>query len=162
MIEQLAVLRSRILQELAQAQQIVNRVERAMNAAAQDTVNQDLLLDSVALNMHDYYSVIERVLERIASVVDRTSPRGFDWHRELLSQMTVDVPDLRPPVISPATAERLDEFLRFRHVVRNVYAFELDRDRIERLVGQLRPTSERVTRELQKFADLLKDLARQA
>jgi hypothetical protein len=52
----------------------------------------------------------------------------------------------------------LDEYLRFRHVVRNIYAFEFDPDRIERLVQRLRPSFQQVERELLAFADFLERL----
>ena len=46
-------------------------------------------------------------------------------------------PKLRPPVLSSDFIELLDEYLRFRHVVRNVYTFSFDPERIGRLVKEL-------------------------
>jgi hypothetical protein len=53
----------------------------------------------------------------------------------------------------------LDEFLRFRHVVRNVYAFALEPAQIERLVGWARPAFERAETDLLGFADFRDRLA---
>ena len=53
----------------------------------------------------------------------------------------------------------IDEFLRFRHVVQNVYAFEFDPERIERLVQHQRPAFEQVQAELLAFSDFLEGLA---
>ena len=53
-------------------------------------------------------------------------PQGFNWHQVLLEQMTNEIPDIRPAVISEVTYEALDEYRGFRHVVRNIYAFQLD------------------------------------
>jgi HepT-like protein len=92
--------------------------------------------------------------------VDRSVPSTHDWHRELLRQMAVEVPELRPQVISAATAA-VDEYLRFRHVVRNVYAFEFEPERIERLAADLRPVLERIEKELLAFAAFLESLARE-
>ncbi|MEZ4591741.1 MAG: hypothetical protein R3D55_11470 [Chloroflexota bacterium] len=72
--------------------------------------------------------------------------------------MQTDLPDLRPPVLSPEAASILDEFLRFRHVLRNVYAFQFDPDRIARLVGQLAATWVQVEKELLVFAAFLKQV----
>ncbi len=119
------VVAGRIRQELGATEQVIDRVERAMAAAAQEGPDKDLLLDSVALNLHDFYTGLERVFEQVAVAVDRSAPSSSEWHRELLRQMAVDVPGLRPAVLSPGTLRALDEYLRFRHVVRNVYAFEL-------------------------------------
>ena len=49
----------------------------------------------------------------------------------------------------------LDEYLRFRNVVRNIYAFELDRERLGKLVDRLNSCFDKVRKELLTFADFL-------
>jgi hypothetical protein len=156
-----AVLAGRIRQDLAEIERIVQRAERAVSAARQGDANQDLLIDSAALNLHDCYSALERIFEQIASAVDQSMPATRDWHRELLRQMTVEVTGARPRVISPDTATALDEYRRFRHVVRNVYAFELDPQRIEQLTIDLRLAFAQASTELEGFATFLEGLARE-
>ena len=92
MTERFRVAAARIRQGLADAEYVVRRVERAMAAASGNARDGDLLLDSVALGMHDFYAGLERLLEHIASSIDQSLPSGPDWHRELLRQMAVDVP----------------------------------------------------------------------
>jgi hypothetical protein len=53
-------------------------------------------------------------------------PSGDDWHARLLRNMALDIPDLRPPFIDIETWNVLEEFLRFRHVVRHSYGHSLD------------------------------------
>jgi hypothetical protein len=65
-------------------------------------------------------------------------PSGRNWHRDLLNQMGSALSELRPRVLSAATIQALDEYRRFRHVVRNVYAFEFDATRVEPLIDNLR------------------------
>jgi hypothetical protein len=65
------------------------------------------------------------------------TPSGPDWHRELLRQMTVEVADLRPAALSPATALKLGDYLSFRHLVRQIYTFNLDPQRLRPLVEGL-------------------------
>ena len=72
---------------------------------------------------------LERVLHHIAAMVDGSVPAGREWHRDLLRQMGIALPQVRPEVLSAGTIKALDEYLRFRHVVRNVYAFEFDPER---------------------------------
>jgi len=155
----LTVLAVRIRQELGQLERIAERTARALRHAATSPELQELLLDAAALNLHDFYCGVERILLRIAETVDGSVPEGRDWHRELLRQMTVDVPSLRPPVLSQETLQELDEYLRFRHVVRNIYAFELQLDRLEPLVQGLQPCLARLRLELTAFADFLSGLA---
>ena len=58
-----------------------------------------------------------------------------------------EVPGVRPPVLSQETRERLDRYRGFRHVVRNVYTYNLDPEQIGVLVKQLAPTMVRVSQE---------------
>lgn len=159
MIERYAVTAGRIRQELASIAQVVQRVERAAAAARQRPEEQDLYLDSAALNLHDFYAGLERIFRHIAVNVDQSVPSGHEWHRELLRQMNMALHQIRPRVLSDETLKSIDEFLRFRHVVQNVYAFEFDPERIERLVRRLRPAFERVQAELLAFSDFLDGLA---
>lgn len=67
---------------------------------------------------------------------------------------------MRPAVLSKRTCDALDEYLRFRHVVRNIYAFEFDPERLGQLVQGLDAVFERVRRELEAFGGFLEDLAK--
>lgn len=158
MIERYAVVAGRITQELADLEQVVTRIERAMAMARQAVPDADLYLDSVALNLHDFYAGLERALHQVAALVDDSVPGGAEWHRELLRQMAIPLPNVRPQVLSAETVKALDEYLRFRHVVRNVYAFEFDPEQMDRLVQRLRPTFDRTRRDLEALIDFLTQL----
>lgn len=160
MIERYAVIAARIRQELADRDLVIARVERAAAAAQQSPDDQDLFFDAAALNLHDFYSGLERVFEQIASSIDRSVPDGQQWHRELLRQMTIAISQVRPAVLARETAQDLDGFLRFRHVVRNIYSFTLDPERMQRLTTRLRPAYSQVYGELETFAVWLDSQAR--
>lgn len=162
MIGRYAVAAARIRQELSEIERLVERVERAIRAGRESTTDRDLFFDSAALNLHDSYSGLERIFTHVASSVDASVPTGPDWHRELLRQMATDLPGIRPRVITEANAHDIDEYLRFRHVVRHTYAIELDPERIERLANRLRPVFREVSQSLDAFATLLEGLAREA
>ena len=51
--------------------------------------------------------------------------------------MSIAIPGVRPAVIDAALADALGEFLRFRHVFRNVYGFVLDPERMRPLEERL-------------------------
>lgn len=159
MIERYRVVASRIRLEIAELEKTINRAERAMTAAQSDIENKDLFLDSAALNLHDFYTGLERIFSQIAGVVDNSMPSGRDWHRNLLNQMGRAISQLRPPVFSAETILALDEYRRFRHVVRSVYAFEFELTRIQPLIGNLRSCFTKVENELLAFAELLEQLA---
>jgi hypothetical protein len=149
------ILAGRIRKELGELERLVSRAERALEIAPKRPEESDYLIDSIALNLHGIYSGLERLFHQIAAIVDDSLPSGKEWHRELLEQMGIGVTGVRPPVISDETLHLLDEFLRFRHVVRNVYTLSLDSDRIIKLAQQLRLVFTLVKKELFSFADFL-------
>ena len=97
---------------------IVQRVTRAWARAQRASDDQDVYLDSAALNLHGFYSGLERLFEVIGRQLDQAVPASETWHRDLLLQMARDLEDIRPAVISQENVSALDEFRRFRHLVR--------------------------------------------
>ncbi len=149
------VLARRIQVELPELDRSVDRVGRAWQAALRAQSDQDMFVDSAALNLHGFYAGVERLLETIALQLDGSLPKGDAWHRDLLDQMTLDLPGIRPPVMSADIAHALDEYRRFRHVVRNVYAEHLDPPRVGELVVKLAPLWTQLRAELTAFAGFL-------
>lgn len=130
--EELKKLAERIRQELAEINLVVVRTEEGWERARRS--HDDFYLDSVALNLHGYYSGFERLFAQIAEVVEGDLPQGENWHQQLLRQMMAEVPKVRPAVISKETGAKLDDYRGFRHVVRNVYAYKFDPDKLKKLV----------------------------
>ena len=91
----------RIRGESSDWDRLVQRVLSAWNRSKSTSKEQDVYLESVALNLHGFYSGLERLFELIARRVDQNLPSGDTWHRDLLNQMAQDVRELRPAVISP-------------------------------------------------------------
>ncbi len=90
--------------------------------------------------LHDFYCGVEKILERIAIQIDGGLPKGEDWHTELLLQMAHPVPGVRRAVINQSLLEKLKEYLRFRHLFRHIYGFELKWDRFKDLALALSAT----------------------
>ena len=83
--------------------------------------------------LHDFYCGIEKIFERIAVTMDENVPGGLNWHTQLLYQMGKPVEGTRNSLISEKLMEKLKKYLRFRHLFRNIYGFELDWERVEPL-----------------------------
>lgn len=118
----------------------------------------DGYLDGVALNLHGFYAGVERIFEDIAREMDEGTPSGPDWHQSLLLQMSAKITGIRSPVIRQETRYCLDEYRGFRHVVRNVYTFNLRATRLQELTTGLRACYETVVSDLSTFADFLEHL----
>lgn len=146
-------LAGRIQQEIVELDRIVLRTVSAWREATREV--DDYHIDAVALNLHGFYVGFERVFEMICDVVDRSRPAGQNWHQELLRQMSAPIPRVRPAVSHAETVRHLDRFRGFRHVVRNVYTFNLDPEQIAALVSHLPETFEAARMDLLAFCHLL-------
>ncbi len=117
-----------------------------------------LFYENLALKLHNFYTGCERIFQTVASELNGASPTGFDWHRRLLERMGAAWQG-RPALLTPAAVEGLREYLAFRHVVRNIYGFGLDVERIERLVGRYPGVWGQVEADIQRFIAWLHALA---
>lgn len=153
-------LAERIRGEVSELDRVVERTQRVWSRAVQPSQDQDLYIDSVALNLHSFYTGVERLFELIARHIDRSVPSGETWHRDLLEQMAQDKVDVRPAVIGQDSANGLDEFRRFRHLVRNVYTTNLVPEKIAQLMARLTNLWTQTRAELLAFAEFLEELDR--
>jgi hypothetical protein len=153
------ILAERLRAELGTLERVVGRAEGAAERAGQHPQDQEYFLASAALDLHGFYAGVERLLEQIASEVDGGQPASRRWHRDLLAQMALAVPDVRPIVLAPESVAALTEYLEFRHVVRNAYTFTLRPERVSELVRDLRAAFDLARRDLLAFATFLDGLA---
>jgi hypothetical protein len=91
----------------------------------------------VALNLHGFYSGVERLFELIARHIDRDRELATSesWHQDLLQRMTKDIQETRPALISDIP------------------------EKIGPLVSSLPESWSRLRAELLAFADFLEDVA---
>lgn len=101
--------------------------------------------------LHDFYNCCERVFKIISKEIDGNLSSVISWHKELLNKMRMDVPGLRTKVISEKLAAKLNEYLSFRHLFRNIYGFELDSDRLDYLVNKFESVAEQFIQEIRRF-----------
>ena len=127
--------RNKLIQRIADERTKIERTVRGIANALQDieiiAANHKKYVEkTIASDLVEVYSGIERIFERIAREVDMQIPRGSRWHNNLLEQMAERRPE-RPPVISLNTLSRLKELLDFRHKVNNIYRDELIYEKAE-------------------------------
>lgn len=151
-----AVVAARIEAELADLDRVISRAELLWTKSQQS--GDDGFLDGVALNLHGFYAGVEHIFEDIARSIDASAPGGSDWHRALLLQMSAAVDGLRPAVISRETRFCLEEYRGFRHIVRNIYTFNLQPARLQELTTGLRGCYAALQRDLHEFVSFLKQV----
>lgn len=134
----------------------IDQIDRLLAAYA-DLLEQaqrarpDLIqVTALASVSHSFYNGLENIFLIIAKSLDDNTPTGAQWHRDLLIQMT-KADGKRAPVLSVETAQRLADYLGFRHVYRHSYSFFLNWDEMEKLVTPLTVVWGQVKSELQQF-----------
>jgi len=156
MISRYLVLDERIGAELSDVRRGATKATQAYQAAQRDEHHRTFYLDSVAINLHGVYNGVERIFEWVAREIDESVPVGPNWHRDLLTQMTLVVEGLRPAVIQPGTAHSLEEYLRFRHLVRNLYTWNFEADKLADLITRLPGTLTDLETDLERFGRFLR------
>lgn len=112
---------------------------------------------SAASILHDFYSGAEKIFERIALYIDNNLPKGEEWHRELLLQMTKPFRKRKRAVTSEELFQKLKEYLRFRHLFRHIYGFELKWNRIKPLCLDMENVLNQFMFEINKFLEEIRN-----
>ncbi|BCV21439.1 hypothetical protein [Moorella sp. Hama-1] len=162
--EQFLILEGRIRQELENMAcleaELASKglIAKNKNTAVPFPNGDSFFLRATGSVLHDFYVAVENIFKTIAREIDQSLPNDPEWHRQLLVQMTLDLPELRPHVIRKETAILLDEYRGFRHVFRNVYGFNLAADRLARLVQKSPETLAAFRQDLQLFLGRMREV----
>lgn len=109
-------------------------------------------LEASAYEMNRFYTVLERMLERICEAFENHFERSGNYHEKLLQRLALDIPGLRPAFLPAQALSDLQELRRFRHLVRHAYDLTLRADRLGELVEMAKRTSAGLPRWCDKFA----------
>lgn len=114
------------------------------------TAPTEIELSALAATLHSFYTGIENIFKRVAVELGGEPVRGDAWHRELLLRMKTPAAQ-RPALLSEEFHDTLNEYLRFRHVFRNAYSFDLDWQKMSPLVLRLEDTFQKLGNALDAF-----------
>ena len=156
------VLQGRVREELNNIRRLEDELvqggflpEDARQAVPSLAARDSLALRSIGSVVHDFYNSAENLFKVIARDIDDSLPTHMDWHRSLLTQMSMPLNTRRPRVLRDETVDALDEFRAFRHVFRNVYGFALDPDLLHLLLRRFRLAIDMLVRDIDEFMDAI-------
>jgi hypothetical protein len=109
--------------------------------------------------LHVLYGLFESLLQRVTFLFGNEIGDGARWHAELLHRMTLEIKEIRPPVLSRRTYECLDELRKFRHLFRNAYLFQFDPRRLDIVIEEARTLRPLYRVDLRRFLAFLDTLA---
>lgn len=116
--------------------------------------NEPDIIETTALAsvLHSFYNGIEKIFEIIGKKIDKSIPQSKQWHRDLLIQMSKDLPE-RHAVISDKMINILSEYIAFRHFYRHSYSFFISWDELQKLVNSVLDVWQALQEELYIFLD---------
>jgi len=141
---------ARLLEELGEA------LRETYNDMPLDTKHERVYRESLALKLHNFYTGCERIFTRISEELNGGVPKSPEWHVHLLRKMTLEIEGVRPAVLLKETAAILDEYRSFRHVVRNIYGFEIKMNRMKPLLDSFDAALKAVREDLVAFTGFLR------
>jgi hypothetical protein len=144
--------------ELAKLTKLAIQIQQVQNDIKAAPAYINSFYGSLALQFHGFYTGCECIFSLISVELNGGVSKNADWHKRMLSRMAIDNEE-RKAVITLQTAERLEDFLGFRHVIRNIYGFELKIDRIDALVKQYPAAWCAFETDIRAFVDWLREMA---
>ncbi len=140
---------------MAQTLQLMAEMGKRLDAFESDIIpllgkTADSVLIPVQI-LENAYTACETLFLRISQAFENHLD-SRRWHADLLEKMTLEVPSIRPRVISALTYQKLAELMRFRHFKR--YYFELDFDwrKTEFLIALFKEAMPLLKTDLDRFA----------
>lgn len=119
-------------------------------AKCRDTIPNEIELSALAATLHSFYTGVENIFKRVDVELDDRRVSGETWHRDLLLRMKARTTD-HPALLSNALHDLLLEYLRFRHVFRSAYSFDLDWRKMSPLVLKVEETFHQLEAALDVF-----------
>lgn len=107
-------------------------------------------ITALASVLHSFYNGVENIFCTIAKGIDQKIPDGDHWHTELLNNLGRPSPH-RDMCLSSFSADKLKQYLAFRHYYRHSYSFHLDWAEMKSLVEHLQETWTKLKIDIQEL-----------
>jgi len=85
--------------------------------------------------VHSLYNGMENILIQAFKGIKENLPNDINWHKNLLEQAFANT-DNREPMLNNEYKEKLNEYMRFRHLFRHTYHYKLDIEKLKPLVDE--------------------------
>ena len=137
-------LSERINAEKENVERALSDLEIVMNKEEKSVIE----LAAIATFLHNIYNGVENILKQVLKEKNITVPHSETWHKELLE---ISVSN---SILPETLADKLREYLAFRHFFIHGYGFMIDAAPLEELAGDIPGVWSEFTAEI---SDVLKD-----
>jgi hypothetical protein len=147
----LSVLDAELRARFRDISRIGDRIEARLGTFAHSAEG----VDSMGYQLHNLYGAFEQLFEDIARFFENRVDEG-SYQADLLRRMQLEIPGIRPALLSAETAAGLDELRRFRHLFRHAYTADLDSGRVTDLAARSARVQRDFERDFEQFMALLR------
>jgi hypothetical protein len=150
-----SILKSEILRDMQKLENLFEKLA-VSNTKFEEQKEYAFLVES-AFYVNQIYTGFERMFRNIADSFENS----FDeksWHKSLLDRMTLDIENIRPPVISESNYRFLDEIRAFRHFFRHTYDFDLDKEKFSIVTSSAMELRKTYKTDIERFLQFIDEL----
>jgi len=138
-----------LLLEISQVDRLLDESKPLFDSCKQKTPGYTEMA-ACAMILQSFYNGIEKMLILIFQHYDGQLPKDCNWHKKLLNNAFM--PDKnRKPVFSNISKIELKEYLKFRHFIRNAYAFQLEWNKMKNLTTDIHAFWETIKGDIHTF-----------
>ena len=111
---------------------------------------------ALGLFLQSFYNGIENIIKFIMKENYGILPNSNKWHKELLDLCFIGNND-HNILFSEELKEKLDDYLSFRHFIRNTYSYKIKWERMENLILEINKNWNDIKNEINIFVELYKN-----
>ncbi|MDV2999560.1 MAG: hypothetical protein N5P05_001166 [Chroococcopsis gigantea SAG 12.99] len=138
--------------ELKAQLQLIEAIDMKLVQRAEGLTSDDIIrLESIAYQIHNLYSACEDLLKLVASYFENNITDNQQWHTALLKRMTLDIPGIRPALISSETFLLLNSLRGFRHFFRHAYGTNIEYEQLKLNLDKSRKVFAHLQKDIQEF-----------
>ncbi len=89
------------------------------------------LLESIGYQIHNLYGATEDLLKVVAHYFENNVGDASQWHSALLQRMSLEVPGIRPALLSSQSYTILNSLRGFRHFFRHAYGSNIEWEQLQ-------------------------------
>ena len=142
-------LKIKVSYEISQIDKLLNESQPLQNLCKLKTPDF-IELSAVAMVLHSFYNGIENILIMIFKSYGEKLPNGNKWHMELMEMAFVQNCD-RQIIFNIELKNILEEYMKFRHLVRHIYNYKLNWSMMENIMNHININWETIKSDLNKF-----------
>lgn len=151
------ILTDEIEEELANVEELQNNLKLSRGK----DLDEDSKRRVYASILEDFYMAVEKIFKIVARDIDHNLPDNGAWHKKLLRQMSIKISDTRPALIDKKLFHKFEEYLKFRHLIHNIYGFQLQLERFLPLVKEMDNVAEEFKKQVTSFLEKMQEIAQE-